>query len=367
MPAYRKLPSGKWQATVRLPDGRRVTQTDPLKKVVREWATQVETEARRGTWRDPRLVVLTVGTWHAKWSAGRVVEAETARADEGSWRLHLRDTFENRPIRDVTRSEVAAWVKSRLDAGVGPSAIRRALNYLKALLEGAVDEELLQGNVARKVLPPTRPQGPADWYTQDEVSAITNALRDAGRESDACMVELMCWVGLRWGEAAAVRGDDIDWLRHRVSITHVLTQAGRDKAYPKTSSSVREVPVPPWLIANLGALLAGRTRDARIFVTRRDGRDLSAANWRKTYDAALVSAGVDRGTPHTLRHTCASWLVQEGVSIYDVSRQLGHASVQVTQRYAHLRPDVHAPVTSAWARLDALPTHERTQGSGEVR
>ena len=66
MPAYRKLPSGKWQATVRLPDGRRVTQTDPLKSVVREWATQVEVEARRGTWRDPRQHVETVGDWHKR-------------------------------------------------------------------------------------------------------------------------------------------------------------------------------------------------------------------------------------------------------------------------------------------------------------
>lgn len=364
MPAYRKLPSGKWQATVRLPDGRRVTQTDPLKSVVREWATQVEVEARRGTWRDPRQTVETVGDWHKRWSAGRVVEDETARADESSWRLHLRPTFERRPLREVTRSEVAAWVKERVEADVGPSAIRRALNLLKALLEGAVDDELVPANVARKVEPPTRPEGPADWYTQDEVAAITAELRAVGRESDAVMVEVMCWVGLRWGEAAALRGDDIDWLRQMLTVSHVLTQAGRDKSYPKTSSSVREIPVPAWLIDNLAALLVGRERDARIFVTQRGSVDLSAANWRKVYEAALERAGVDHGTPHTCRHTCASWLVQEGVSLYEVSRQLGHSGVQVTQRYAHLSAEVHASVTSAWGRLDAPRTHgdERERG-----
>ena len=50
----RKLPSGKWQATVRGPDGRKHTKTDPLKKVVKDWAAEEETKIAQGRWRDPR-------------------------------------------------------------------------------------------------------------------------------------------------------------------------------------------------------------------------------------------------------------------------------------------------------------------------
>lgn len=353
MATYRKLPSGKWQATVWLPGRKRVTRTDVLKSVVKDWAVATETESARGKWRDPRKNTLTVGQWHAAWTKARRVEAETARADEGSWRLHLEATFGDVVLADLTRNQVQAWVKARSAAGVGPSAIRRALNLFKAMLEDAVTEDVVEANAARKVSAPTSPKRPPDWFTAAEVDAITAAMREAGRESAAVMTELMTWAGLRWGEAAALRGSDVDWLRKVVTVHHVLTQGGADKAYPKNSSSVREVPVPGWVVENMAALLVDRDTDARIFVTRRQGRALSGANWRREFDEARKVGGVDHGTPHTCRHTCASWLVQAGVPLYEVQRQLGHSSMQTTQVYAHLAPDAHTPITDAWVRLRA--------------
>ncbi len=356
MPAYRKLPSGKWQATVRMPDGRRVTQTDPLKAVVREWATQTELEARRGTWRDPRTPVLTVGQWREQWMRGRKVEAETARSDVTAWELHLRATFAERPLGDLKRSEVAEWVAERTDAGKGPAAIHKALNHLKTLIEAAVVDGHVEANVARHVKPPTNPTKPPEWLTHKEVEAITAVLREAGRESDAVLVELMCWVGLRWGEAVALRGDDVDWLRGRISIDHTLTQHGRDKDYPKNSSSIREVPVPPAVLKQMSALLAGRERQARIFLTPR-GAELNGANWREMLRELLRAGGLPHAHPHLFRHTAASWLVQAGAPLYDVKDQLGHASIQTTERYAHLGPDKRRAITDAWKRIDAPRTH----------
>jgi site-specific recombinase XerD len=352
LPAYRRLKSGLWQATVRLPSGQRITQTDPLKSVVREWAEQTAVEVRRGTWRDPRTHHTTVGEWYARWRKMRTVEEETARADDGSWRLHLEGRFGHVPLRDLTRVEVKEWVAERQRAGVGPAAIRRALNHLKACLEAAVDAELLDYNVARKVEPPAQHEKLPDFFTRREVERMTKAMRDAGRESDAVMTELMCWVGLRWGEAGALWGTDVDWLRRTISITHVITQAGKDKAYPKTSSSTREVPVPDWVLRKMSALMVGRPADARIFVTRRGGRTLSGSNWRTMFEAAQERAGVTHGSPHTCRHTAASWLLQEGVSLAEVQQLLGHENQRTTERYAHLNPQQRRAITSAWDRLD---------------
>ncbi|MFE0151804.1 tyrosine-type recombinase/integrase [Nonomuraea sp. NPDC059007] len=69
---------------------------------------------------------------------------------------------------------------------------------------------------------------------------------------------------------------------------------------------------------------------------------------------------IPRWSPHVMRHTAASWLVQAGVSLYQVQVLLGHEDPRTTQRYVHLAPGAHDAVRGAWAaRNDHAPgTHE---------
>ncbi|MFD2839366.1 tyrosine-type recombinase/integrase [Populibacterium corticicola] len=350
MAYFRKLPSGKWQATVRTTDGRKITRTDPLKTVVKKWATDTEAAIARGKWRDPRKTHMTVGQWFDTWLPVHRVEAETERANEGSWRLHLKNTFQDIELDDLTKVEVEAWVKERIDAGIGHAAIRRALNLLKAGIEAAVDNEYVDKNVARKVQPPAGVNGPPEWFEPHEVVAIVKEMRKRGWEAMAVMTSVMVWSGLRWGEAAALNIEDIDFDRNTVSITHTLTQGGKDKDYPKNDASVGEVPCPSWVIAEIRELVGERTT-GRLFTTRRQARNLSGGNWRRDWDDVLLAAKVSPYHPHVCRHTCASWLVQAGVPLYEVKRQLRHASIQTTERYAHLSPELHDPVRGAWEGL----------------
>src|SRR5690606_22929175 len=59
---------------------------------------------------------------------------------------------------------------------------------------------------------------------------------------------------------------------------------------------------------------------------------------------------IRRYPPRVMRHTAASWLVQDGVPLYDVQHLLGHESPATTQRYAHLAPDAHDKVIESWNR-----------------
>ena len=62
-------------------------------------------------------------------------------------------------------------------------------------------------------------------------------------------------------------------------------------------------------------------------------------NIRKSFKSACSRAGIENFRIHDLRHTFASWLVMEGVPLFEVSKLLRHASIQMTERYAHLAPD----------------------------
>lgn len=64
-----------------------------------------------------------------------------------------------------------------------------------------------------------------------------------------------------------------------------------------------------------------------------------------------------------MRHTAASWLVIDGVPLYDVQALLGHESFKTTQRYAHLQPDAHSRVIESWEKgRGASVTHDARQG-----
>ncbi len=87
---------------------------------------------------------------------------------------------------------------------------------------------------------------------------------------------------------------------------------------------------------------------------------LSRHTWgRSVWHPAREAAGVRHARVHDLRHSFASWLVQDGVDLYPVMRLLGHQSVNTTVRYSHLAPDDHGRVLAA---LDGTPIRGQTGG-----
>ena len=360
MASFRRLPSGLWQASVRLPGGRRVTRSDPLKGVVRAWAAEEEQRASRGAWRDPRGGRVTVAEWHARWVAARVVSEGRRRGDESVWRLHIEPHLGSWQLAALTRMEVQGWVRRLEVAGVGLSAIQRAFATLRTMVHAAVDEGLLDVSPCQRVALPRVPTRPPEWFTRAEADRILAVLGEPHRT----MAALMLWSGLRWGEAAGLTAGRVDWLRGTLQVVGTVSQDGVRQELPKTAGSRREVPVPAHVLEGMAALLAQRPggADRLVFVTRRSARPFCGVNWRVTWRAALERAGVPYRSPHACRRSAASWLVQDGVSLYDVQRLLGHSSPVMTARsYAALAPGAHAPVTSSWARRVA---GERATGDG---
>lgn len=354
MAYIRKRPTGKWQATVYLPDGSRTSRTHPLKSAVTSWATDLERNIAMGI--DPNAPAdttppTTFKEWSAQWMIRRVVEPETMRGDRSIMNKHISPFFDSYELLAIRPSVVDSWLAQLVADEVGPGARKRSYNLLRACLQAAVRDELIPANPAAPVTSPPESRGRVKWFTREQVSALLDRLdRRETQVSDevADMARLMVWCGLRWGEVAGLRVMDIDWLRRRLYVCQVVTQSGRVKAYPKNSASHREVPVPPWLVDRLSRWGKGRETDALLFPNTR-GNPLNAANWRRTYNEALTEAGLPRWPPHTLRHTSASWLVQSGVSLYEVQRFLGHSSPTMTAKYAHLAPGELSAIEAAQA------------------
>jgi integrase len=350
-----KLPSGKWQAQVRLPTGKRVTRSHTLKRVVQDWAAVLEDEIARGRWADPRSGRLTYTEWSERFMASRTVEKSTLRGDETMMRTHILPFFGHQAVASIRPTTVKAWLAKMARDGVGPAAQVRAYALFRTSMNAAVADEIIVASPAAKVPAPKTTRKQVQWFSPDQVDTICSHLgsRDTG------MVLVMAWCGLRWGEAAGLRVQDVDWLARRVSVVQVVTQEGKIKAYPKNSTSRRDIPAPPMVLEALSPLAAGKDRGDLLFTTASSGRPLSGSNWRKEmWYPAVKKAKVPSYPPHALRHTAASWLVQAGVSLVEVQRLLGHSTPTMTNRYAHLAPGAHSAVENAWAAMTRAPQSE---------
>lgn len=156
-------------------------------------------------------------------------------------------------------------------------------------------------------------------------------------------------VGLRWEELAGLHGHRVDWLRQQLEVVDVMTRQGL-REWPKSRKSHRVVPVPAAVLEGMSALMRGRDRNGLVF-TAPDGGPVHYANFRnRVWYPAVAAAGIRRFPPRVMRHTAASWLVQDGVPLYDVQALLGHESFTTTQRYAHLAPDANQKVIESWSR-----------------
>jgi integrase len=377
----RRLPSGLWQATVRGRDGKRHTKTSKLKSVVREWGRAQEALIARGDFRDPRLGEIRVGDWHARVSAARGIEGITRAKNASLWRTHCEPEWAGWQMAAVTRLEAQEWVE-RLKATrrarhrgkpvrpgdedvpvLAASTIHDVVHLMSQLYTAAMHEHppiVLVNPFADLELPRIEPR-PVEFYEHGEADALYEAAAAIGAQWRT-LTGLGTEVGLRFGEISGLHGHRVDWLRSQIHVVDVATRQGL-RQWPKSKKSHRVVPVRARILEGMAALMAGRPRDALVF-TAPGGGPVSDGHFRdRVWYPAVAAAGIRRFPPRIMRHTAASWLVQDGVPLYDVQALLGHEDYATTQRYAHLAPDAHEKVIESWSRrADASVTHDSKKG-----
>ncbi len=344
--AVRELGPGRHQGSYRDAAGKRHTKVFATKTAARQWAGDGAATVRSGTHRNPRAGRVTVGEWHARWAAARVVEDATRRGDR-TYGAVVLDRWAHWPLDTITRMECQAWVRGLEQAGRGSASIEKAVQLLTSLLQAAVEDNLLAANPARGLRLPERPRHPDRTLTGAEERALLEALPTA---QDRRMVEVLLDTGLRYGEMAGLHAHRVDMLRRELHVVEVLTQDGRIKAYPKSRRGRRVVPLEDRALMALAAQQEVH-REGLLFRTARGAGPMTEGNWRRrAWNPARTGLPEPLPTPHDCRHTFASRLVVQGVDLRTVQDVLGHESITTTMRYLHLQPDAHERVRAAVRR-----------------
>ncbi len=284
------------------------------------------------------------------------VERGVAEATLTAYRADLADFAMSRGAArgwatgpEVAHRYLAARARRGLgsDPGLAPSSLRRRAASIRGFYRFAFGDGLIPVDVAAHLDLPRQPRLLPETLTVDEVERLLEASgaepvpgrRPTGAEGaslrDRALLELLYAAGLRVSEAL---GLDLEDLALDGGFVRVIGKGDKERVVPVGEVALAWLarylawPRPAWLMA------AGTGDDPRapLFVTQRGGRLGRGQAWATVKRAAAGAGLDDRVSPHTLRHSFATHLLEGGADLRVVQELLGHASIATTQLYTHL-------------------------------
>lgn len=284
------------------------------------------------------------------------------------------------PLDAIERDHVTAWVAAQrgtetarsvkvrtaaLAAGLEPPAprmwsvtsITSAHGILSSVLSAAVEADHIAKNVARGVKMPSDEESAGrekDIFTEEEWQRFIGSFQ----EHYLPVVHFMIETGVRIGEASAVQVRDLElgsehpWVHVRRAWKKGARATERYLGAPKSKRSNRTIMISRTLAGMIAPLVQGKDADELVFTAVRGGRIHPGRFNQQQWKTAMRLAGITKHlTPHSLRHTSASWLLMAGVSPLVVQHRLGHESISTTSEvYAHLLIDAQFSAVAATER-----------------
>ena len=249
--------------------------------------------------------------------------------------------FGKRMLSEITAKDVIQWqneVRKMTDAAGNPyskSYLKTVHNQLSAIFNHAVRYYDLPLNPAAKVgNMGTEERREMLFWTKDEYLRFADAMMD--KPVSYYAFEMLYWCGIREGELLALTPEDFDFTAGTVSISKSYQRLRKQDVIttPKTKKSIRVIKMPEFLCEEMRDYLRmfyGDASGCRIF-------PISKNYLHREMERGSHASGVKKIRIHDLRHSHVSLLIDMGFTALAIADRVGHESIDITYRYAHLFP-----------------------------
>lgn len=280
-------------------------------------------------------------TWHIHLVVERGLSEHTISNYDRDLRryIHWLDAAGLRDLSRVTARDVEAYVAD-LRRGVdnapplAPASVARALVVARGLHKFGVTEGVLASDVSAEVSPPSQGEALPDTLSVTEVTALLDACTTTTPLGlrDKALLEMLYATGARVSEVLALTVDDVT---DNTGVLMVHGKGNKQRLVPVGTHAVDALDA--YLVRGRPALATGKSH--ALFLNARGGALSRQSAWTVIKTAA-ARAGLEKdGSPHTLRHSFATHLLEGGADVRTVQELLGHSSVTTTQIYTHVTAD----------------------------
>ena len=245
-----------------------------------------------------------------------------------SYRIDLQQLFsflgDGKPEK-IDSQKLRSYIAS-LFGKAQPQSIARKLSSIRAFFRFLLKKGFLEKSPAEGLTLPKLPKKLPAFLIQDEAKALVESVDGTGRSGvrDRAVLELLYGTGIRVGELV------------KLDLLHLDLQEGWIKVRGKGNKE-RVVPVGGKALEAVSEYLRGRGREnGPLFINSRRAR-LTPRSIQRIVKRRKTQAGImKKTTPHTLRHSFATHLLEEGADLRGIQELLGHSSLSTTQRYTQI-------------------------------
>ena len=233
-------------------------------------------------------------------------------------------------IKDITRKDITNFLEELRKKDLKPQTIAHHLTVIKNYHKFLVQNEYLKENVAKSIERPNVTKKLPNVLTVEEVTKLLDIKGDTAFDiRNKCMLELLYGTGLRISELLSLTLNDID------TINATVRCVGK-------GDKERIVPINDYIIESLNDYLKVRSellknKNTKELFLNKDGNNLSRKGFFKLLKKMLLEKGLNPNvSPHTLRHSFATHLLEYGADLRVIQEMLGHSDISTTRIYTHI-------------------------------
>ena len=261
----------------------------------------------------------------------------TKRRSKLDWYVyhkHFAEPFAHKLLTEICAEDLDTWMTQQIQQKYKPSTVNKHAGLLNRILNVAVEWEYLEKNPFNKSIIKKFPTGDhvQRFLAPDEIRRLLSACSKELHPYLYSFIKLLLLTGARSSELRLCKWSDLNFPKQELFIG--LSKNGRSRRIVLSDSAIKEL----YRVKEKSESLGTPTM-ALNWVFTNQKTQLPYTSMQVSFAKARKTAQLDNVRIHDLRHTFASLLINNGASIYEVQKLLGHHHISMTERYAHLLPN----------------------------